>query len=80
MTSSNEALKRRVEAVLDMAVTTVGSLSEAFTSGAPLAGEDAGLGQEDLEKILDNEETVSATFGSVPGDEDKSAKIESQTE
>ena len=35
VTSANEALQRRVEAVLDMAVTTVSSLSEAFTSGAP---------------------------------------------
>ncbi|KAK7057211.1 beta-lactamase-like protein [Favolaschia claudopus] len=30
--SSNEALKKRVEIVLDMAVTTVGSLREAFVS------------------------------------------------
>ncbi|KAJ7680303.1 beta-lactamase-like protein [Mycena polygramma] len=31
LTSSNEALKKRVEVVLDMAVTTVGSLHQAFT-------------------------------------------------
>lgn len=41
MQSSSESLKRRVEAVLDMAVTTVSSLSEAFTAGVPLQMEDA---------------------------------------
>jgi cleavage and polyadenylation specificity factor subunit 3 len=33
--SSSEALRRRVEAVLEMAVSTVSSLSESFESGAP---------------------------------------------
>lgn len=32
VTSSSDALRKRVEAVLDMAVTTVSSLGEAFTS------------------------------------------------
>ncbi|KAI1796492.1 Metallo-hydrolase/oxidoreductase [Ganoderma leucocontextum] len=40
VTSSSEALKRRVEAVLDMAVSTVSSLSEAFTAGVPLQMEE----------------------------------------
>ncbi|KAG5718831.1 Endoribonuclease YSH1 [Termitomyces sp. T112] len=35
VTSSNEPLRKRVEAVLDMAITTVSSLAESFTSGAP---------------------------------------------
>ncbi|KAG6885161.1 endoribonuclease ysh1 [Termitomyces sp. T159_Od127] len=39
VTSSNEPLRRRVEAVLDMAVTTVSSLAESFTPG--------GLGEEE---------------------------------
>ncbi|THH09810.1 hypothetical protein EW145_g1768 [Phellinidium pouzarii] len=34
--SSNEVLRKRVEAVLDMALTTVSSLSESYTSGVPL--------------------------------------------
>ncbi|KAJ7480173.1 beta-lactamase-like protein [Mycena galericulata] len=34
--SSNDALRKRVEAVLDMAVTTVSSLAEAFVSKPPL--------------------------------------------
>lgn len=46
MTSSNEALKRRVEAVLDMAVTTVSSLNEAFSSGIPVASDGTGLTYE----------------------------------
>ncbi|TFK74049.1 Metallo-hydrolase oxidoreductase [Pluteus cervinus] len=32
--SDNETLKKRVEAVFDMAMTTISSLTEAFTSGA----------------------------------------------
>ncbi|KAF7783001.1 hypothetical protein Agabi119p4_2377 [Agaricus bisporus var. burnettii] len=46
--SSNEALKRRVEAVLDMAVTTVSTLSEAFSSGVAVTGDDAGLTRESI--------------------------------
>ncbi|KAL1704144.1 beta-lactamase-like protein [Schizophyllum commune] len=34
--STNDTLKKRVESVLDMAVTTVTSLAESFTSGEPL--------------------------------------------
>lgn len=33
--SSSDALRRRVEAVLEMAASTVSSLSESFVSGAP---------------------------------------------
>jgi cleavage and polyadenylation specificity factor subunit 3 len=45
--SSNDALKKRVEAVLDMAVTTVNSLSESFiTAGVPVVTDEAGLAKE----------------------------------
>ncbi|XP_006460662.1 hypothetical protein AGABI2DRAFT_203789 [Agaricus bisporus var. bisporus H97] len=60
--SSNEALKRRVEAVLDMAVTTVSTLSEAFSSGVAVIGDDAGLTRESIveekgeEKVKEPEE------------------------
>lgn len=82
MTSSNEALKRRVEAVLDMAVTTVSSLSEAFSSGVPVASDDGGLtqGKEDLEKKLEKEpqqeqeENADALVQGVANDE---ARVES---
>jgi cleavage and polyadenylation specificity factor subunit 3 len=50
--SPNEALKKRVEVVLDMAVTTVGSLKQAFVS------KPVGLGVEESEKLVgkaDNE-------------------------
>ena len=40
VTSSSETLRRRVEAVLDMAVSTVGSLGEIFTAGVPLQMEE----------------------------------------
>ncbi|KAL6310461.1 beta-lactamase-like protein [Sparassis latifolia] len=41
VTSANDALRKRVESVLDMAVSTIASLSEAFTSGVPLLSEEA---------------------------------------
>jgi cleavage and polyadenylation specificity factor subunit 3 len=46
VTSSNETLKKRVEGVLDMALTTISSLSESFMSGAPVIAEDVGLSQK----------------------------------
>lgn len=54
--SSNEALKRRVEAVLDMAVTTVSTLSEAFSSGVAVTGDDAGLTRESIVEEKGEEE------------------------
>lgn len=46
VTSANETLRKRVEVVLDMAVTTVSSLAESFVSGVPLSSEDAPLVKE----------------------------------
>ena len=46
MTSSSESLRRRVEAVLDMAVSTVSSLSEAFTAGVSLQDDEHAPGTE----------------------------------
>ena len=46
MSSNNDTLKRRVEAVLDMALTTVSSLSKSFVSGAPVVAEEMGLAKE----------------------------------
>jgi len=46
VSSNNDALKKRVEAVLDMALTTVSSLSESFMSGAPVVAEETGLAKE----------------------------------
>ena len=40
MTSNNDALAKRVEAVLDMALSTVASLDESFTSVSSLLDED----------------------------------------
>ncbi|KAK2467875.1 hypothetical protein APHAL10511_000170 [Amanita phalloides] len=50
VTCTNEVLRKRVEAVLDMAVTTVTSLSNSFTSDNSLSGEEAGN-----EKRLDDQ-------------------------
>ncbi|KAF8135737.1 beta-lactamase-like protein, partial [Boletus edulis] len=41
VTSSNEVLRKRVEAVLDMAVTTISSLTQSFQSGASVLEEEA---------------------------------------
>ncbi|KAI0633433.1 mRNA 3'-end-processing protein YSH1 [Trametes polyzona] len=41
VTSTSKSLRKRVEAVLDMAASTVSSLSEAFTAGAPLHLDDS---------------------------------------
>jgi len=43
VTSSDTALKKRVEAVLDMAVTTVGSLAESFAAMGPIEDDDMDL-------------------------------------
>ncbi|KAF5338507.1 hypothetical protein D9611_013233 [Ephemerocybe angulata] len=47
VTGNHEPLRKRVEAVLDMALTTVSSLSESFTSGAPV---DAAIEEALVEK------------------------------
>ncbi|KIJ67728.1 hypothetical protein HYDPIDRAFT_107205 [Hydnomerulius pinastri MD-312] len=43
VTSTNESLKKRIETVLDMAVSTVSSLTESFQSGASMLHEDTGV-------------------------------------
>ena len=48
VTSTNEALRKRVEAVLDMAVTTVSSLTESFFSGAPVQSPDYLLKEKEV--------------------------------
>ncbi|KAG9316339.1 beta-lactamase-like protein [Chiua virens] len=44
--SSSDVLKKRIEAVLDMAVTTISSLTESFQSGASVLQEDVVVGKE----------------------------------
>lgn len=44
--SSSESLRKRVEAVLDMALTTVTSLSEAYLSETPLIEKEATMAKE----------------------------------
>lgn len=40
--------KKRVEVVLDMAVTTVSSLNKSFMSGGPASAEDAALSHNEM--------------------------------
>ncbi|TDL24172.1 Metallo-hydrolase/oxidoreductase [Rickenella mellea] len=49
--SASESLKKRVESILDMAVTTVSSLSELYAAGAPLGG--------DAEPIVQDQDSPS---------------------
>lgn len=44
--SSSESLRKRVEAVLDMALTAVTSLSEAYLSETPLIEKEATMAKE----------------------------------
>jgi len=67
--SSSEVLRRRVEAVLEMAMSTVSSLSESFMSGAP---EESSSGQIQKPKAVPSpdetgryEESVSKDGGNV---------------
>lgn len=59
VSSANEALKKRVEAVLDMAVTTVSSLAESFQSGVPVASKDASLEKDVLQVPSHGREDVT---------------------
>lgn len=56
--SDSEAVRKRVEAVLQMAVSTVSSLSETFVSGAPLEL-DEGLGEKEKAIQKGNEDELS---------------------
>jgi cleavage and polyadenylation specificity factor subunit 3 len=48
--STSEVLRKRVEAVLDMAITTVSSLSESLTSGLPVKDEESQAPSQKTEK------------------------------
>lgn len=70
MASTNDALKKRVETVLDMALSTVSSLSESFVSSAPLTGEETALVTEKEKEgstAIDQKEAVSVNGASIPG-------------
>ncbi|KAH8083771.1 beta-lactamase-like protein [Cristinia sonorae] len=72
VTSSNEGLRKRVEAVLDMALSTVSSLDESFTTGLSLVAEEptADSGQDTVmdtstSKLEDPEEKKEEDGGEV---------------
>ena len=48
MVSPNELLKKRVEAVLDMALTTITSLAQTFTSSRPVSNEGTSKGKKEI--------------------------------
>ncbi|KAI0066120.1 Metallo-hydrolase/oxidoreductase [Artomyces pyxidatus] len=87
--SDNETLRKRVAAVLDMAMSTLSSLSESFVSGAP-PGEDAYAGKhkEVLPAIPegegesggadDGEKTVSTPSGGDTAEEANDKAVEGQ--
>ena len=58
--SSNETLKKRVEGVLDIALTTVSSLAETYTSEAPsIVDEQSNDKETSVSKIKPEEESTS---------------------
>lgn len=61
MESFNELLKKRVENVLDMAVSTVSSLTESFASGSPLQAEEMKSDNKNFGVIIKNEEVQEKT-------------------
>ncbi|EGO00275.1 hypothetical protein SERLA73DRAFT_73000 [Serpula lacrymans var. lacrymans S7.3] len=63
VTSTNDALRKRVEAVLDMAISTVSSLTETFVSGVPLSGDEA------VFKMAQKDVTTPVDDGNAPSDE-----------
>jgi len=68
VTSSSETLKKRVEGVLDMALTTISSLSESFVSGAPVITEEVGLSQRQDQIASPKENHEMSTWGNVFSD------------
>ncbi|CCM05716.1 uncharacterized protein FIBRA_07948 [Fibroporia radiculosa] len=62
VSSTNEALRKRVETILDMAVSTVSSLNESFTSGIALTSED--IAQHDV--VKDKSSSSPMPLGVVP--------------
>ena len=59
VTSSSGTLRKRVEAVLDMALSTVSSLNEAFASAAPLIVEEGAAITDNTEKSAEPQNDVS---------------------
>ncbi|KAG6378200.1 beta-lactamase-like protein [Boletus reticuloceps] len=70
VTSSNEALTKRVEAVLDMAVTTISSLTQSFQSGASVLEEEAAV-----EKEADHQDMLSEASGDEGGSAVQQSKL-----
>ncbi|THV05075.1 Metallo-hydrolase/oxidoreductase [Dendrothele bispora CBS 962.96] len=52
VSSTSEALKKRVEAVLNMAVTTSSSLSESFVSVVPASHDDTSLERDNVDSMV----------------------------
>lgn len=80
VTSSSSSLRKRVEAVLDMALTTVSSLNESFTSGTPLVSEDQPAVSVEKDKEgssipIGPEDNVPAEGQKVPKDGDQDAEV-----
>lgn len=72
MESSNEALRKRVETVLDMAASTVSSLHESFSSGDAM---------EDEESMMAKAKSAAdKTLESVPEEEQSQDKAAENAE
>lgn len=61
ITSANETLRKRVESVVDMALTTVSSLSELYSGSAPPAVNDVVIKPKEKMSDTDAPETDPTT-------------------
>jgi len=69
-------IKKRVEVVFDLAMTTISSLAESFTSAAPQSIEDSALDQKQ-EGGMDEEATVAKVVANAESREDQRESVES---
>lgn len=83
VTCTSETLRKRIETVLDMAVSTISSLTELFKSSAPMMNEEGAI-EKAMQKypsrqLPEDELTVSVESETEPPPQDTATPSESET-
>lgn len=83
VTCTSETLRKRIETVLDMAVSTISSLTELFKSSAPMMNEEGAI-EKAMQKypsrqLPEDELTVSVESETKPPPQDTATPSESET-
>lgn len=83
VTCTSETLRKRIETVLDMAVSTISSLTELFKSSAPMMNEEGAV-EKAMQKypsrqLPEDELTVSVESETKPPPQDTATPSESET-